>query len=183
MNKISTLKFSGYIFSFIFFILLTLGSCSTHVEQDLKTKEPEAISKADKNTVTIAAIEKPTDEIYFDLIAKTYNCLGEDLWLGGKLESSDDVKLSKSGAISKTKVYKVTELTATGLSTNTSYLLNNNTKTLNAKFDEKGVIYLQLNEGKMQLKPYQSATPIVLAYQPNSKADQADEALGSWSCK
>lgn len=183
MNRTYTPKFSDYTFIALFFFALTLGACSTHVEQDKKTTEPEAVAAKEAASVTVAAIEQPSDEVYFDLIAKTSNCLGEDLWLGGKLESTDKVQLSNSGAISKTKVYKVTELTATGLNTNNSYLVNNNAGTLQAKYDEKGVIYIQLSEGKMQLKAYPSAAPIVVAYQPNPDDGYFDGSLGRWSCK
>lgn len=184
MDKSSTFRFSDYTLLALFFFVLTLGSCSTHVEQEVKATTSDQEATASETTaITVAAIEDQSDEVYFDLIAKTSNCLGEDLWLGGKLESSDNVQLSNSGAISKTKVYKVTELTATGLNTNNSYLVNNNTGTLQAKYDENGVIYLQLSEGKMQLKPYPSATPIVVAFQPNPEDGYFDGSVGRWSCK
>ncbi|MFD2514168.1 hypothetical protein ACFSRY_09845 [Pontibacter locisalis] len=182
MNKTSTLKFSDYTLLVLFSFALIFSSCSTHIEQEVKTAEAETEIMASKEVtaVTVAAIERPSDEVYFDLIANTSNCLGEDLWLGGKLESSDKVHLSKSGAISKTKVYEVTELTATGLNTNNNYLINNS-GTLQAKYDEKGVVFLQLNEGEIKLKPYHSAAPIVVAYQPED--GYFDGTLGRWSCK
>ncbi|WP_439880640.1 hypothetical protein ACSX1A_15975 [Pontibacter sp. MBLB2868] len=186
MNKTFTPKFSDYTLLAFMFFAFALGSCSTHVEQEVKStaSEPEAVAAEQTTSVTVAAIEKSSDEVYFDLIAKTTNCLGEDLWLGGKLESTDKVTFSNSGAISKTKAYKVTELTATGLNTNNSYLVNNNAGTLWAKYDEKGVIYLQLSEGKMQLKAYPSATPVVVAYQPNPQdGERPDGTLGRWSCQ
>ncbi|MBC5993913.1 hypothetical protein [Pontibacter cellulosilyticus] len=185
MDKNFTSKFSDYTLFAYFFIALLLGACSTHVEQDKKesTAETETAAPQKHSAVTVAAIEKTADEVYFDLIAETDNCLGEDLWLGGKLESTDKVVLGNSGAFSKTKVFTVTELTATGLSTNNTYLVSNNNNLLQAKYDNKGTIYLQLRDGQMQLKAYPTAKPIVVAYQLDPEEGYYDGSLGNWRCQ
>ncbi|WP_299817869.1 hypothetical protein [uncultured Pontibacter sp.] len=164
-------------------LTFAFASCSTHIDKDKDaTASTETVAPQKPAAVTVAAIKRTSDEVYFDLIAETKNCLGENLWLGGKLESTDKVVLSNSGAFSKTKVFTVTELTATGLSSNNAYQVNSN-NTLQARYDNKGTIYLQLNDGQMQLKPYPSADPIMVAYQPNPNDGYFDGTLGRWSCK
>ena len=184
MDKNFTSKLSDYTLLASLFIALLFGACSTHVEQDKKetTAETDTAAPQENSAVTVAAIEKTADEVYFDLIAETDNCLGEDLWLGGKLESTDKVVLGSSGAFSKTKVFTVTELTATGLNTNNSYLVNSN-NLIQAKYDNKGTIYLQLRDGQMQLKAYPSAKPIVVAYHLDPEESYYDGSLGNWLCQ
>ncbi len=184
MDKTFTFKISDYtLFSILSFVLIFI-SCSTHIEQEIKetTAQTETTLPVKHKVITVAAIDKITDEVYFDLIANTQNCLGEDLWLGGKLVSKDKVILSNSGAFSKTKVFTVTELTATGLSSNNTYLVNDKYNTLHAKYDEKGTIYLQLSDGEILLKAYPSAAPIVMAYRSNSADGYYDGSVGHWSC-
>ena len=184
MRKIFTPKPSDYTLLASLFIALILGACSAHVEQDKKATVAENKDTTAKqvSAVTVAAIEQTADEVYFDLIAETNNCLGEDLWLGGKLESADKLVLSNSGAFSKTKVFTVTELTATGLSSNNTYQVSNNSDLLQAKYDNNGTIYLQLSDGQMQLKAYPSAKPIVVAYQPHAQHRYYDGTIGDWQC-
>ncbi|ARS36884.1 hypothetical protein [Pontibacter actiniarum] len=171
---------------FLLLPLSLLASCSTRVEPKLgEQQEATAAVVAPKEVpaVTVAAIENTSDEVYFDLIAKTSNCLGEDLWLGGKLESESKAMLAKSGALSQHKIYKITELTATGLNSNSSYLVNNKAHTLRAVVDKEGVIYLQLSQGQLQLMPQANEKPLVLAYQPNPSDGRYDGMVGRWSCK
>lgn len=186
MKKKYTPKFSDYTLSAFFFIVLLLSACSTHVEPEKKktSANTESVRTPEKvYAITVAAIEKTSDEVYFDLIAETNNCLGEDLWLGGKLESTEKVVLSNSGAFSKVKEFTVTELTATGLRSNNTYQVNSNNNLLLARYDNKSTIYLQLSDGQMQLKAYPSAKPIVIAYQPNPKDGYYDGSLSNWRCK
>jgi hypothetical protein len=184
MDRTFTFKISDYTLFIFLTIVLAFISCSTQIEQEIKetTAQTENAEPKKHQAITVAAIERISDEVYFDLIAETQNCLGEDLWLGGKLESTDKLVLSKSGAFSKTKVFTVTELTATGLRSNNTYLVNNNHNTLQAKYDNHGTIYLQLSNGQMQLKAYPSADPIVMAYQTNPEDGYYDGTVGHWSC-
>mgnify|MGYP005748531193 CR=1 FL=1 len=184
MNKTSTSKFSDYTLLIFLLIAFLFHSCSAHVEQDSKEAMAGTETEVPKKAiaVTVAAIKKTADEVYFDLIAETDNCLGEDLWLGGKLESADKLVVSNSGAFSKTKVFTVTELTATGLSTNKPYQVSDNSNLLQAKYDNKETIYLQLCDGQLQLKAYPSAKPIVVAYQPHTESSYYDGNLGDWRC-
>ncbi|GAB3824253.1 hypothetical protein GCM10028895_32280 [Pontibacter rugosus] len=186
MNKNSTLKISD-VNSFVLIIvsLLVLASCSARVEREVDEQHntTAVVAPIKAPSITVAAIENASDEVYFDLIAETSNCLGEDLWLGGKLESNDKVSLASSGAISPSKVYRITELTATGLNSNSSYLVNNKAHTLKAVTGSRGVVYIQLSQGQLQLVPQTDAKPLVLAYQPNPAEGYYDGLAGRWSCK
>ncbi|GAB3202859.1 hypothetical protein ABID22_001107 [Pontibacter aydingkolensis] len=183
MDKTFTSKISDYTSFFFFALVLFLPSCTTHVEQETEEATTTTNFAPEKaSLITVAAIERTADEVYFDLIAETDNCLGEDLWLGGKLQSTDKVVLSNSGAFSKTKEYVVTELTATGLNSNNTYQVNNNNNLIRAKYDNKSTIYLQLSDGHMQLKPYPSAAPIVVAYKTVPENGYYEGSLGQWRC-
>lgn len=186
MNKIFT-TVTSELNRFVFLLapLFILAACSARVEPKA-TDQQEATANAvstQASPVTVAAIENSSDEVYFDLIANTSNCLGEDLWLGGKLESESKATLAQSGAISHHKAYKITELTATGLNSNNIYQVNNRTNTLRAVVNPDGVIYLQLGQGQLQLLPQANNKPLVLAYQPNPADGYYDGTVGRWSCK
>ncbi|WP_299760249.1 hypothetical protein [uncultured Pontibacter sp.] len=188
MNKISTPVIS--VINRIALLLLPLtfvAACSAHVEREPEQKQPDAavavVASKKVPTVTVASFQNQSDEVYFDLIAKTSNCLGEDLWFGGKLESHSKAVLASSGAYSHQKVYKVTELTATGLNSNSSYKVDNNANTLHAVVDKDGVIFLQLSQGQLQLVPQANGESVVLAYQPNANEGYFDGSIGRWSCK
>ena len=180
-----TLRTSAYILPALFLITTAFTSCSTQLrEEEGRQESANTTTQAaapKQNPVTIAAIEKTSDEVYFDLIAETDQCLGENLWLGGKLESTDKVVLSDTGAFSKVKEFVVTELTATGLNSNNLYQVNNS-NLLQAKYDEGGIIYLQLNTTQMQLRSYAKAEPIVVAYQPQAEESYFDGSLSNWRC-
>ncbi|AKD02689.1 hypothetical protein PKOR_05570 [Pontibacter korlensis] len=168
--------------------LLFLTACSTHVEREAtekKLQEATVAVVAPKNvpTVTVASFQNESDEVYFDLIANTSSCLGEDLWFGGKLESHSKAMMAKSGGSSYQKVYKITELTATGLNSNNSYKVDNKTNTFRAVVDKDGTIFLQLSQGQLQLVPQANAKPLELAYQPNPSEGYYDGTIGRWSCK
>ncbi|MDX5436756.1 MAG: hypothetical protein LPK03_06145 [Pontibacter sp.] len=189
MNKISTPVFSDLNpLVFLILPLLMMFSCSPRVERETdKQQDMEAtattVGPKDVPTVTVAAIENQSDEVYFDLIANTSSCLGEDLWFGGKLESYNKALLANSGAFSQQKVYRITELTATGLNSNNSYLVNNKANTLRAVVDKDGTIFLQLSQGQLQLVPQEKSKPVVLAYQPKATDGYLDGSVGRWSCK
>lgn len=189
MNKISTPVISDLnLLTLLILPLLMLVSCSPRVERDADNQQDmEAtatiVGPTDVPAVTVAAIENQSDEVYFDLIANTSNCLGEDLWFGGKLESYNKAVLANSGAFLQQKVYRITELTATGLNSNSSYLVNNKANMLRAVVDKNGVIFLQLSQGQLQLVPQQKSKPVVLAYQPKATDGYLDGSVGRWSCR
>lgn len=129
--------------------------------------------------VTVAALTVPTNEAYFDLIVETAECLGENLWIGGKIEcipAADDPKKIR-------RQFAVKELTATGLSTYNSYKLRNNYGTLKAIGDKNGRVFLQLQEGPMQLQPTSGDAPIVVAYQRTLPEAIYDDSAGNWICE
>ncbi|WP_276498583.1 hypothetical protein [Pontibacter litorisediminis] len=167
--------------------LLFMAACSAHVERDAakeqQTPTVAVVASKEVPAITVASFQSQSDEVYFDLIANTSNCLGENLWFGGKLESQSKAVLASSGAYTQQKVYRVTELTATGLNSNNSYRVNNSGNTLRAVVSETGEIFLQLSQGQLQLEPQANAKPLVLAYQPNPKEGYYDGTVGRWSCK
>lgn len=131
--------------------------------------------------VTLAALTVPADEAYFDLIVETAECLGENLWIGGKIEC-----LSPDGAPKAPltqRRFAVKELTATGLSTYNSYNLRNNYGTLKAIGDKSGRVILQLQEGPMQLQPTSGEAPIIVAYQRTLPEAVYNDSAGNWICK
>ncbi|MCX2741910.1 hypothetical protein [Pontibacter anaerobius] len=182
-SVISVLNRIAFLLLFLFFV----AACSAHVEREADKKQQDAtvavVTSKKVPSVTVASYENQSDEVYFDLIANTSNCLGEDLWFGGKLESQNKAMLANSGAFSQQKVYIVTELTATGLNSNNSYKVDNKSHTLRAVVDKDGVIFLQLSQGQLQLVPQANADPLVLAYQPNPTSGYYDGSVGRWSCK
>ncbi|NDK56883.1 hypothetical protein [Pontibacter fetidus] len=132
--------------------------------------------------VTVAALTVPANEAYFDLIMETSECLGENLWIGGKVECipADTVlKLSQQA-----RHFAVKDLTATGLSTYNSYKLRNTNGTLKAISDKNGRVFLQLQEGQMQLQPTTGEAPIIVAYQRTlPEAVYHDDSAGNWICE
>lgn len=183
MHKTSTPNISGLSF-FTILISLFLFSCSPKAEHPAESLsgQVKTIDEPSGEVITVAAIEEPVEEAYFDLIANTASCLGEDLWIGGKVESTNKVALSKAGAITKQKVYEVTDLTATGLNTNSYYTLRDSAGTLRAVFDEEGVLRIQLQEGLLQLMPRAGRGAILVAYQAPSGGAQHSSAAGQWHC-
>ncbi|TPE45418.1 hypothetical protein [Pontibacter mangrovi] len=168
--------------------LLILGACSAHIDRDAEKQTQQentvaTIAPKEVPSVTVASFQSESDEVYFDLIANTSSCLGEDLWFGGKLEGQPKAMLGQSGALTHQKVYRITELTATGLNSNNSYLVDNKANTLRAVVDNKGNIFLQLSQGRLQLLPREDAKPLVLAYQPDATDGYLDGSVGRWSCK
>ena len=150
-------------------------SCSTRVENEANRQAGLETAKIVKElpVITVAKLDNPaTNQGYFDLIVETSNCLGENLWIGGKLES-------KTGETPRTSEYEVTQLTATGLSSNISYTFANKEGTIKAVGTDAGVVYLQLQEGLLQLQPSVNPTPIALAFHKQEEADSP----GYWSCK
>lgn len=166
-------------------VSLLLISCSPKVEHDTENQPDyqQAATESSVPAITVAAIEEPVDEAYFDLIAKTSACLGEDLWIGGKVESTQKVALSKAGAITKHKVYEVKDLTATGLNTSSYYTLRDGAGTLKAVANEDGVLQIQLQEGQLKLLPRAGDGAILVAYQAPKASSQANGHEGSWLCK
>ncbi len=176
MKQTSTQKFNLRLPAFL--LVLFLSACTARVD-----REPQASASdetKEQTIVTLAASEAPDEEAYFDLIAETSDCLGENLWIGGKVEAAAD---SRTGDSPSHKVYKVKELTATGLNTNNSYTLRDSKGTLTAISDEDGNIYVQIGEGRLQLVPESGKDPIVVAYQPWANAGQAEGIAGKWSCQ
>ncbi len=178
MKKIFTPGFSDVTsLSLLFLILLLQVSCTARVEQ----QEQQAIvpiATTQNTSVILGVLEAPAGEVYFDLIAETADCLGENVWIGGKLESTDNLALSKTGALRKSKAYQVKELTATGLSTNHNYTFRDQNNALQAVVAEDGTIRLQLRNGALQLSTMPGDAPIVLAFQQTASVGDGTE----WSC-
>jgi hypothetical protein len=185
MARTSTLKNSDLSFWAIS-VSFFLFSCSPQAEHRAERQaDVLQTNTMDQHTeaVTVAAMEEPIDEAYFDLIANTTACLGEDLWIGGKVESTNKVSLSKAGAITKHKVYEVTDLTATGLNTNSYYTLRDTAGTLRAVSDDEGVLRIQLRDGQLQLMPRVGRGSIMVAYQAPTASNQKYNADGKWRCQ
>ncbi|GHA65841.1 hypothetical protein [Pontibacter akesuensis] len=149
-------------------------------------KKPDtfaAVAPKQAPAVTVAAITEPSEEVYFDLVARTSNCLGENIWFGGKLVSEEKISLASSGAITEAKVYRIAELTATGLNSNKNYQVSNDKNTLKAVTGSQGEVYIQLTQGELLLLPQEDEQPLVLAYQPNPTDGYYDGMPGRWSCE
>ncbi|NEM96536.1 hypothetical protein [Pontibacter burrus] len=131
--------------------------------------------------VTLAALTVPTDEAYFDLIVETSECLGEKLWIGGKIECL--TTLDSHGRKPALRKFAVKDLTATGLSTYNSYKLRNNYGTLKAIGDKNGRVFLQLQEGPMQLQPTTGEAPITVSYERTLPEAIYHDTDGNWICK
>lgn len=191
MNKTFTPeKFESTLLALLFMVMIIflISSCSTGVEREAKntSKADEAIAKVEQPTVmvsSVASIEEPAEETYFDLIAKTSSsCLGEDLWIGGKVESANKLVKNRAEGSKLQKVYEVKELTATGLNSNTIYTLLNEEGTLQAVCDESGVLYIKLAEGPLQLVSSSDDSPVTVAYEPIFAINTSSEG-GQWSCR
>jgi len=129
--------------------------------------------------VTLAALTVPTNEAYFDLIVETSECLGENLWIGGKVEC-----ITVPATNYNHRRFAVKELTATGLNTYSSYKLRDTSGTIKAIEDKNGRVFLQLQEGQMQLQPTSGEDPIIMAYQRTlPEAVQKDNTAGNWICE
>lgn len=131
--------------------------------------------------VTIAALTVPANVAYFDLIVETSECLGENLWIGGKIECLPPA--NKHSQRLTQRRFAVKELTATGLSTYNSYKLRNNYGTLKATDGKGGKVFLQLQEGPMQLQPVTGEAPIIVAYQHTLPEAVYDHSAGTWICE
>ncbi|MFD2246894.1 hypothetical protein [Pontibacter ruber] len=166
--------------------MLLLISCSARVEKE--PEEQTALTVAEtapkqEAAITIAAIETQSEEAYFDLIAETSGCLGENLWIGGKIARTDNAAPGNTGATTKGNAYKLTNLTATGLSSNSTYTLSNNEGTLKAVGDDNGTLYIQLSEGALQLVSPDGNQPVVVAFQTSPEDGYYNGKPGSWHCQ
>jgi len=182
MTKTSTSVSSDLSLLASLFLMLLYSSCTARIDrnaQEPATEQETPVAAVQKTPVTLAAIEAPAGEAYFDLIAETTDCLGENVWIGGKVESADKLALSKTGALRKTKVYQVTELTATGLSTNHSYTFRDQNNALLAIVDNDGKVNLQLRDGALQLSTMPGDAPIVLAFHQTASVSAGTD----WSCQ
>ncbi|QCR24174.1 hypothetical protein [Pontibacter sp. SGAir0037] len=188
MNRTSTSAKSDLTLIALLSMLLAvfiLASCSTRVERETNKEADvkDVIATTEQPAVTVASLGEAAEETYFDLIANTSNCLGEDLWIGGKIESAKKLVMTQTGSTSLQKVYEVKELTATGLHSNNSYTLLNDAGTLKAVCDESGVLYIKLAEGPLQLVSEESTKPLTVAYEPVLAVNSEDGKTGIWSCK
>lgn len=177
MKKFFTLNTSDLPFLIILAAIL-FTSCSTHLEKETIDPAGLGTTKIVKElpVVTVATLDATAnDEGYFDLIVETAGCLGENLWIGGKLES-------KAGGTTEENEFEVTQFTATGLNTNILYALENKKGTIKAVSNEAGVLQLQLQEGLLQLRPVTSSGQIAIAFHKND-SEKAEYQLGYWSCK
>jgi hypothetical protein len=160
---------------------LTLLAVVLYTSQPEK-QPPATIAPPEVQTpVTIAALTVPSNEAYFDLIVETSECLGENLWIGGKIECVPAGNNPKTKKVHRQ--FAVKDLTATGLSTYNSYKLRNNYGTLKAIDDKNGRVFLQLQEGPMQLQPTSGDAPIVVAYQRTLPEAIYDKGAGNWICE
>lgn len=177
MKRIFTLNISDLPF-LITLVTILFSSCSTRVEKEAMDQAGLETTKIVKEipVITVATLDAvATDEGYFDLIVETSGCLGENLWIGGKLES-------KTGGTTGENEFDVTQFTATGLNSNVSYALENQAGTIKAVSNEAGVLQLQLQEGLLKLRPVTSSGPILIAYHKN-ESDKPEYQPGYWSCK
>ncbi|MHC2990646.1 hypothetical protein OB13_03255 [Pontibacter sp. HJ8] len=182
MHKYFTPEDSGFFFGIL---LLSLCSCSPRVEQDAKSQLDTAQAAAEQpvEVLPVESAKEPIEEAYFDLIANTSGCLGEDLWIGGKVESTNKVALSKAGAITNEIVFEVKDLTATGLNTNSYYTLRDTAGTLKAFYDEEGVLRIQVQEGPLKLVPRAGHGSILVAYHAPAAGEKQNSNDGSWLCQ
>lgn len=184
MKRTFTSVYSG-VYLNITCLLLLLCSCTARVDREPNEKQvaKATVPVKEKGAVTVAAIAASSDEVYFDLIAETSGCLGENLWIGGKIEGTEKKNSSKSGDTFKSKQFEVKELTATGLNTNSSYKLQNGAGMIKAVCDDKGVVYIQLSEGQLQLLTDSDKNPVIVAYQPQIADNYLDGTVGNWTCQ
>lgn len=172
---LTTSRLSLLVPLLIFFFV----SCSTRVEQETKDQPGLEAAKTVKElpAITVATLDATVaKDGYFDLIVEASNCLGENLWIGGKLEGN-------KGEATGEKEFKITLFTVTGLNSNLSYNLENKAGTIKAISDESGVVLLQLQEGLLQLKPISNSETVVLAYRAEAFTNEPDASPGYWSCR
>lgn len=184
MYRISTSEKSdlALIAALFILLLLSLASCTARVEKEVseQQKAMEAVVAEEDTAVTVAVLHDASDEIYFDLVAKTSGCFGEDLWLGGKMESKRKVVRASSGALFQAKEYLITEVTATGLSSNKVYAVQNGASALKGVSKGDGVIHLQLMEGHLEVLSQSNTHSVVLAYEP---VQLSKKLAGTWNCQ
>ena len=160
---------------------LVLLAFVLYTSQPEKQQEQTSMVKPSQpaTPVTLAALTVPTNEAYFDLIVETSECLGENLWIGGKVEC-----ITAPATNHNHRKFAVKELTATGLNTYSSYKLRDTSGTIKAIEDKNGRVFLQLQEGQMQLQPTSGEAPIIMAYQRTlPEAVQQDNSTGNWICE
>jgi hypothetical protein len=164
---------------------LLLFAVVLYTSRPEKQQEPQTIAPQIKQSpVTVAALSVPTNEAYFDLIMETSECLGENLWIGGKIECIPADTVIKLSQHSRSRHFALKDLTATGLNTYNSYKLRNTNGTLKAIGDRNGRVFLQLQEGQMQLQPTTGEAPIIVAYQRTlPEAVYHDDSAGNWICE
>ncbi|MBC5775793.1 hypothetical protein H8S95_17090 [Pontibacter sp. KCTC 32443] len=164
---------------------LLLLAVVLYTSQPEKKQEPTSIAPPKAQPpVTVAALTVPTNEAYFDLIMETSECLGENLWIGGKVECVPARGINTTNQTLNQRKFALKELTATGLSTYNSYKLRNTNGTLKAIGDKNGKVFLQLQEGQMQLQPTSGEAPIIVAYQRTlPEAVYRDDSVGNWICE
>lgn len=175
MKKIFTLNTSELSF-LITLVAILFSSCSTRVEKEAIDSTGLETSKIVKEipVITVATLNATKNGGYFDLIVETSGCLGENIWIGGKLEN-------KTGGTTGEDEFEITQFTATGLDSNVSYALENKEGSIKAVSSEAGVMQLQLQEGILKLRPITSSGQIAIAYHTDS--DKSDYQSGYWSCK
>ncbi|WP_242926128.1 hypothetical protein [Pontibacter vulgaris] len=159
-----------------------MAACSARMDVEPQASATDETKEQTAVTVMASQTQTQTEEAYFDLIAETTDCLGENLWIGGKVETVVQAE-SNTGDSPDQKVYQVKDLTATGLSTNKTYTLQNSAGTLNAVSDADGNIYVQLGEGQLQLMPTSGSKPVVMAFQPWADTEQTEGMAGKWRCQ
>jgi hypothetical protein len=159
---------------------LTLLAVVLYTSRPEKQQEPmRTPPETEQPPVTVAALLVPSNEAYFDLIVETSECLGENLWIGGKVEC-----IPEPAANYNHRQFAVKELTATGLSTYSSYKLRNTNGTFKAIGAKNGRVFLQLQEGQMQLQPVTGEAPIKMAYQRTlPEAVYQNNTAGNWICE
>ena len=163
---------------------LTLLAVVLYTSQPEKQAPTSIAPPKPQTPVTVAALIVPANEAYFDLIVETSECLGENLWIGGKLECIPAADLNRAGHTPKNRQFALKELTATGLSTYNSYKLRNTNGTLKAIGASHGKVFLQLQEGRMQLQPTSGEAPIIMAYQRTlPEAVYRNDSAGNWICE
>lgn len=164
---------------------LTLLAIVLYTSQPEKQQELQTIAPpAAQPPVTVAALIVPSNEAYFDLIVETSECLGENLWIGGKIECIPAEDRLANGQPAYRRKFAVKELTATGLNTYNSYKLRNTNGTLKAIGDKNDRVFLQLQEGQMQLQPTSGEAPIIVAYQRTfPESIYRNNSAGNWICE
>jgi hypothetical protein len=176
MKKIYTLSTFKTTF-FVTLIAVFIFSCSARVEKEVIDSTSLETTKTVKEipVVTVATLNATAaNKGYFDLIVETADCLGENLWIGGKLENITE-------EITGEDEFKVTQFTVTGLKSNLSYALENTEGTVKAVSTKAGIMQLQLQEGILKLRPISSSAQISIAYHTSS--DISEYNSGYWSCK